>query len=189
MDNKGLDQESPRRNRTGGNPEHRSPRWAKICLIVAVLFMGAGFVLPLLQSEQSRPAETAPAVDGLGANSLTGARSAEPLPETTDDAGRKRSALFRLGFSFAAAFAVAFAMRKFFNFTLASLSMFLAALFGLQFAGIIEVRWVAFEGGDYDGMVDWLKSQFDSFNSFIKGALPSGTAAAAGLFAGWRRKG
>jgi len=150
--------------------------------------MAAGLVRPFLWAEES-PQRAREVERGIpGVDSLSGAPEGAPR-DAESGADRKQNALFRLGFSFAAAFAAAYAMRKFFNFTLASIGMFLAMLFGLQFAGVIEVKWVAFQGDEYDGMVGWVKSQFDSFNAFIKGALPSSAAAATGLFAGWRRKG
>lgn len=188
MKNNTLDQSNRAPDAAHHAAGHRSPKWAKVCLVIAAVLMGFGLVRPMLGSGESRPDAAQSGTDFTGAHSLTGATVSRDASEAGEESGRTRSAAFRLGFSFAAAFAAAYAMRKFFNFTLASLGMFLAVLFGLQFAGIIEVKWVAFQG-DYDGAADWLKSQFDSFQSFIKGALPSSAAAATGLFAGWRRKG
>lgn len=96
-------------------------------------------------------------------------------------------AIFRMGFGFFVGFAMAYAFRAFAKFAVVSLGVFFLLLFGLQYAGLIEVQWGAM-ADRYDGVKDWLGAQFEGFTAFITGALPSAGAALAGLGLGFMRK-
>ncbi len=95
--------------------------------------------------------------------------------------------LFRLGFSFFVGFSLAYGLRTFFRFTIVGVGMVLFVLFGLQYAGLVEIHWSAFEGR-YDSIVNWLQQQTAGFRTFITGQLPSAGSAMAGLFIGFTRR-
>lgn len=96
-------------------------------------------------------------------------------------------AIFRMGFGFFVGFAMAYAFRAFAKFAVVSLGVFFLLLFGLQYAGLIEVQWGAM-ADRYDGLKSWLGAQFEGFTAFVTGALPSAGAALAGLGLGFLRK-
>ncbi|MFZ4573148.1 MAG: FUN14 domain-containing protein [Phycisphaerales bacterium] len=147
---------------------------AKVLVVLAVLLMAAGIAAPVL-------------VDGGG-----GTRTlAMGAPVGADADGDKvpdlSPAVFRLGFSFFAAFCLAYAMRAFFRLAILFLGMCFLLLFGLQYAGLIEVKWGVI-ATEYDGLASWFSGQTRSFLGFVTGYLPSAGAAAAGLIAGFRRR-
>jgi len=96
-------------------------------------------------------------------------------------------AIFRMGFSFFVGFAVAYAVRAFVKVSLIGLGLMFLFLFGLQYAGFIEVRWDVV-GDRYESSSAWLAGQVRSFQDFATGYLPSGGAALAGLALGIKRK-
>lgn len=147
-------------------------------LAAAILMMIVGVAWPLLHRDAP------PTAAGL-ANPL----AAEP--DVLDGAVQsvKRvwaSGMFKFGLSFAAAYIFCRALRGFFNFTVASLAFFVAAIVGLQYAGVMTVTWHA-GGEQFQTFFGWLGHQFSSLRQFVTGALPSGLAAAIGGWAGWRR--
>jgi uncharacterized membrane protein (Fun14 family) len=96
-------------------------------------------------------------------------------------------AIFRMGFSFFVGFAMAFALRSFAKVTLVSAGIFFLLLFGLQYAGLVEVKWTAM-ADRYDSIQAWLKAQMGGFQAFVTGYLPSAGAGLAGLGLGFIRK-
>ncbi len=155
-----------------------SPLWAKVLLVLAGLLMAVGVF---------RGTTAAPEPKGILPPGVTGfgASSGDVAPAATSTTSS--SVPFRLGFSFAASYAFAYAARMFFNFTLASAGFMVAALMGLQYAGLMEVKWVA-SGERFDHFHEWAMSLVSSGENLVKGLLPSASASAAGLFAGWRRR-
>lgn len=95
-------------------------------------------------------------------------------------------AVFRLGFSFFVGFCIAYALRTFVKASLVVIGVMLLALFGLQYAGVIDVDWSAMEG-HYQRLTAKLSAQTASFQRFITGYLPSSASAALGLVVGFRR--
>lgn len=96
-------------------------------------------------------------------------------------------AIFRMGFGFFAGFSMAYALRAFARVTLVSAGMFFLLLFGLQYAGLIEVRWSAM-ADRYDTLQAWLRAQMGGVQAFLTGYLPSAGAALAGLALGFVRR-
>ena len=94
--------------------------------------------------------------------------------------------IFRLGFSFFVGFAVAYAVRTFIKLSVVAAGFVLLLLFGLQYAGIIEVHWGRV-ADHYDTFGEWFSAQFKSLSAFIQGELPSAASVAAGLVLGFRR--
>ena len=65
--------------------------------------------------------------------------------------------------------------------------MMLFMLFGLEYAGLIEVHWSAVEGR-FDSITPWIEQQTGGFRAFVTGQLPSAGTALAGLVVGWVRR-
>ena len=95
--------------------------------------------------------------------------------------------VFKLGFSFFVGFAIAFALRTFLRISLISAGFFLLLLFGLQYLGVLEVRWDRI-GDWFENVGPWLGAQTSSFRAFILGSLPSTASGAAGLVIGFRQR-
>jgi len=118
--------------------------------------------------------------------------SSPDAPDTTGNTSGSTTApawqpaVFRLGFSFFVAFAIGFALRTFVKLTLLVAGVVLLCVFGLEYAGVLSVNWEAMSGS-WDGIAAWLERQTSSFYDFVVGKLPSGAAAAGGLFVGFRR--
>jgi uncharacterized membrane protein (Fun14 family) len=96
-------------------------------------------------------------------------------------------AIFRMGFSFFVGFAMAYALRSFAKVTLVAAGVFFLLLFGMQYAGLVEVKWTAM-ADRYDSIQTWLRAQVAGFQAFVTGYLPSAGAALAGLGLGFIRK-
>jgi uncharacterized membrane protein (Fun14 family) len=162
------------------NPVKSLTGWAKALIIVSVVLMAAGVAAPLVMGKPSSPAPGGIGIQSLGAGNPLGAQDAQGAPDFSP-------AIFRLGFSFFVAFTLAYALRAFFNIALIFIGMAFLLLFGLQYAGLIEVKWGVMER-EYDGMSAWLQNQTKTFATFVTGYLPSAGAGAAGLVAGFRRR-
>jgi len=144
-------------------------------------FVGQGgdvtfpFPVPGLPGSTGEPATTP---EGEPAGDLA-------VDETIDDPWSP--AIFRMGFSFFVGFAMAFALRTFAKVTLFSAGIFFLLLFGLQYAGLVEVKWTAM-ADRYDTIQAWLRAQLGGFQAFVTGYLPSAGAGLAGLGLGFMRK-
>lgn len=121
---------------------------------------------------------------GTTGGTTGGTGVAEAEPSTLDVFS---PAVFRLGFSFFAAFAMAYALRQFVKVTLVVVGAVLIGLFALQYAGVISVDW-SFVEGKFDSVAAFVKEQTATFTKFVSGYLPSATSAAAGAFVGFRKK-
>ena len=144
------------------------PGWAKVLLIAAITLMAAGVVAPM--------AIKAPASNMSGAAAMSNSLAAgSPGEQATAPAWSP--AMFRVGFSFFVGFVIAYALRSFLKMALVAAGFMALLLFGLQYAGLIEVHWNAMER-QYDAGSGWLHEQTRSFAAFIQGALPSGGASA-----------
>jgi len=93
-----------------------------------------------------------------------------------------------MGFSFFAGFVIGFATRTFLKFVFFISGAILILLFGLQYAGMIDVRWENFENV-YNGLIAWISPHLGGLKNFITANLSSATMAALGLYWGLRRKG
>jgi len=177
----------------------RMALWKRACVLASVLLMGVGVALPFLLPEPA-PAQTQTQTQaqtqGEAGDLPPGAQGlapTAPLPEdaATPDADDGTSeispAMFRLGFSFFVGFAIAFAVRSFIRVTLAVVGLYLLLTFGLEYAGLLEVRWGAV-AERYDSLAAWLDAETESFKAFITGRVPAAAAALAGLGIGFTRK-
>lgn len=152
------------------------PTWGKALVVSAVLLMVVGIAAPWF--------------GGIGGGSggqtlamgspIGGSGALEDLPDFSP-------AVFRLGFSFALAFAIAYAFRMFMRMVLIFAGLFALMLCGLQYAGLIEVKWGAMAAG-YESAASWFSSQTESIMAFATGYLPSLGAGTLGLGAGFVRR-
>jgi len=164
--------------------------WLKALVVVSVLLMVGGVVLGVM----SGGAEASPAVGAGDSSGLVkscgaadGAAPDAGEPSTGEDWMNQWSpTIFRLGFSFFVGFAVAYAVRTFIKLSVVAAGFVLLLLFGLQYAGIIEVHWGRV-ADHYDTFGEWFSAQFKSLSAFIQGELPSAASVAAGLVLGFRR--
>jgi uncharacterized membrane protein (Fun14 family) len=95
-------------------------------------------------------------------------------------------ALFRLGFGFFAGFAIGYATRAFLRITILAVGLLLLGLFGLQYAGLINVEWAAMETV-FNHVVNWLRTNTADFRNSITGQLPSTAAGLGGLLVGFKK--
>jgi uncharacterized membrane protein (Fun14 family) len=152
------------------------PTWGKVLIVFAVLLMVVGIAAPWF--------------GGIGGGSggqtlamgspIGGAGALEDLPDFSP-------AVFRLGFSFAIAFAIAYAFRMFMRTVLIFAGLFALMLAGLEYAGLIEVKWGAMASG-YESAASWFSAQTQSMMAFATGYLPSLGAGTLGLGAGFVRR-
>ena len=94
--------------------------------------------------------------------------------------------LMKLGFSFLVGFSIGYALAGFLRLTLFLFGAILLLLFGLQYAGLIEVNWIGMEQL-YDRFIEWLAPHIGSFRDFITSNLSSSGMAAIGLTIGIKR--
>jgi len=191
------------------------PLWAWGAIVASVALMALGLALPRLADtrntvavapdgrvlamvEETQPDGSARTRSGdlIVGGFLPPSSDAGRDPDTPDPRGTPVTleerdivspAVFRAGFSFFVGFAVAFALRQFVKFSIVALGLFFLAMFGLQYAGLIEVKWAVMEDR-YHAAGGWLGGQVESFKAFLTGYLPSAALATAGLAAGFTRK-
>jgi uncharacterized membrane protein (Fun14 family) len=102
----------------------------------------------------------------------------------TGDGGLFSSGFFlTLGFSFIVGLAVGFALKIAFKIAIMVGGLFLVGLFGLQYAGIVEVNWTGMEA-HYDGVAAGLGAYAGSLKDFMADNLSSAASFTAGLLTG-----
>jgi uncharacterized membrane protein (Fun14 family) len=168
--------------------------WKKALVAASVLISLTG--LGLWAYASATGTETAPpppqraiAPDGLAPSGLapteprpvSGPGEAQPEPSQLEVWS---PAIFRLGFGFFAGFCMAYALRAFMKITIIVIGVALLGLFGLQYAGLINVDWGAMESV-YNTAAAWIRDQMGSFSEFVSGYLPSAASGVAGFAAGF----
>lgn len=159
------------------------PTWKKSLIAVGLIVMLAGLVMRLAAPGAGK----AGGAGALGVTSLvTGGTGtdAQATPSPMRDVWSP--ALFRFGLGFVLAFALGIALRSFFRVTLVFLALYALSLWGLQYAGVLQINWTLLESRSQEAGA-WLSSQVRTFEAFIAGYLPSGGAAAAGLALGFKK--
>lgn len=185
-------------------PRRKLPFWKKALVAASLLVMLIGAAL---QGYAHIRADNAPVAEDRTASSThTNSNSAFPARGFLPNAPSSQSpdqpatsstrspdgleayapAVFRLGFSFFVGFCIAYALRTFFKISIAAIGFILLILFGLQYAGILQVDWHAMER-HYDSAAHWIGNQLGSFKQFITGQLPSAAMALSGLVVGFKR--
>lgn len=95
--------------------------------------------------------------------------------------------LTKLGFSFVVGFAVGYVLLFFLRAAALLAGLVLAALFGLQYAGVVQVDWPSIET-NYESALGWLLPRFDALRTFLLENLSSSGSAALGLLSGLMRR-
>jgi uncharacterized membrane protein (Fun14 family) len=121
-------------------------------------------------------------VTGFGPDQGVG-ETAEAEPSALE---RYSPTIFKLGFSFIIGFAIAYALRTFVKISLVVIGLIALAMFGLQYAGVLQVDWTAI-GQHAESAKSFLIAQTSSFQHFITGELPAAGSAAAGMVIGFRK--
>lgn len=172
------------------------PMWAKALVTVSIGLMGIGVVTPLAVPSHEVPPTISGPSGNLGSSGVTGLvdggqpQPGQPAPEESKPSGLVAwsPTVFALGFSFFVGFAMAYALRMFLKFALIGFGFFFMFMFGLQYAGLIEVKWAAMED-KYDKITADLNEKAHSATDYVTAYLPSAASASAGLVAGfWRRR-
>lgn len=170
------DSEQNKNESPSASPVASIPTWAKVFVVSSVVLMAVGIAAPLFGGLGGGGTEQTLAMG----SPMGGSGALEDLPDFSP-------AVFRLGFSFALAFAIAYAFRMFMRIVLIFLGLFMMLLCGLEFAGLIEVKWCAMASG-YESASVWFHAQTDSMLAFVTGYLPSLGAGTLGLGAGFVRR-
>jgi len=159
------------------------PHMGTVLMALSLVLMVAGIVIPLtMTGAKVEVRDSSGVVSGftVGEDQATPEAKPSPLAEWSPQ-------IFRAGFSFFVAFAVAFALRSFMKMAVIALGFFALALFGLQYAGLVEVKWGLMEAR-YDEVSAQVTEQAKSAAAIMAGYLPSAASAMLGLTAGfWRR--
>jgi uncharacterized membrane protein (Fun14 family) len=107
-----------------------------------------------------------------------------PPANPTDPGALFNEAFFlRLGFSFLVGLAVGFALKVAFKIAIVVVGVVLLGVFGLQYAGLVDVNWSGVEV-QYDTWAGWLRVQGGAFLDFVGANLSSGASFLAGLALG-----
>ncbi len=171
----------------------RMARWKQALVVLSVALMGLGVALPFALPGADAPPQAPGGGLPAGAHGLAPTTDFPAAPDGDaeafeESAGSELSpAIFRLGFSFFVGFAIAFAVRSFLRIALVVIGLYLLLTFGLEYAGLLEVRWGAVAEG-YESFAAWLRAETESLRAFITGRVPAAAAALAGLGIGFTRK-
>lgn len=108
-------------------------------------------------------------------------------PASAEGGGSNLSPAFmKMGFSFFVGFAIGLAFRTLLRLALIFIGLQLAVLFGLE-----QIDWIAIDveamKRSFDAMTGNLKSQFESFQTFLTGRLPQAGLASLGLYTGFKK--
>ncbi|MCA9298862.1 MAG: hypothetical protein KDA28_07340 [Phycisphaerales bacterium] len=191
-DDQKKDQGAPKGKKGKDGAEKKKSPISTSLLLLSVLVMVAGVALSMVGGDGTiEPAGAgevssdlvqgfAPTGDGTTDGAAAGHEPDSPMDEWSP-------VVFRAGFSFFVGFAIAYAMRQFLKLAVIGIGLMFFGLFGLQYAGIIDVDWTILEG-HYDSASSWISSQTADFMSFVQGYLPSAALAGAGLVTGFRKK-
>ena len=162
-----------------------TPGWSRKLLALAFLAMFAGLVLPIVLGGHPEPAPSGAAPSAVSGFTSGGAPAAAEPAKSSGVWGT--STAFALGLSFFAGFCVAWLLRLFFKIGL--------VIAGLLVAGFAALKYFGVEPPDLSGLADQAKElgheatrQAQGLMAYVKTVVPSGIAAAAGLFVGWRRR-
>lgn len=173
-----------------------TPGWSRKLLVFAFLLMIAGFALPLFfnkpveraaSPQAATPSAASGFVSGGGAPSAPAPASPSSSGTTSSIPGTSTAAA--LGLSFFAGFIVAWVLRLFFKIGLLIAALIVASVVALKYFG------VNIDTPDLSGFTQHAQElgqqatqEAGKLMAYVKTIVPSGMAAAAGLFVGWRRR-
>ena len=172
------------------------PLWKKSLIIIALLIGITGLILPFVLPDNTPKASAnlsnSPALTPHGF-SASGIGGMTAIPETQTQETSNilgisdwSSLMTQVGFSFVVGFCIGLAVAFFLKATALIAGVIFLALFGLQYAGLIDVNWAGLQG-IYEGFVAWLQPHASNFKGFIGSNLPSAGLAFTGLIMGLKK--
>ncbi len=178
---------------SAGRAAGRLAGWQKVMAILSLVVTVGGGGLMAVSAFTGDAGDTGHTPEPTATSALRQGFAAGDTPAGADAPDRTflgewSPTIFRLGFSFFAAFCVAYALRSFLKLAIIGIGLLLIGLFALQYFDLIQVDWTEI-GSRYDSVSAWIRAQTATFRTFIQGALPSSASAAVGLIAGFRRRG
>ena len=144
---------------------HAAPAWP---VRRAALALASGLVAPIVMAQ--------PGPAGPSGHTPAGAEAESLFSEFF---------FLKLGFSFMVGLAMGYALKIAFKIALLVIGLILLAVFGLQYAGIVDVNWTGLEA-HYDSWADWLGAAAGVFFGFVGDNLSSAASFLAGLAVGLR---
>ena len=184
------------------SPKAHDPKVAKrrrrnkVLMVLASVSFVIGLVLhftaPPAQFAVGDSTQSTLTREGITPNSLvgTGVQSSpdgEPITPAAESGIHSWSPLFmKGGLSFLIGFSIGYALRTFLKLSMLVTGVVALAVFGLSYAGLVEVDWDTISG-IFDKGVAKVREEAGQFKTFITGSLPSASIAAAGLVLGFRR--
>lgn len=175
------------------------PRWARILFALSILSMVIGGGLWAWEAatapEAPPPGAAAPRDGGAGAGvapqAFVDGEWTPVSPEEIEaaEAGERdlSPAFLRLGFGFFVGFCIGYALRAFFKISAIAIGVVLLAIFGLQYAGVLDMQWDVLEA-HWNALVARVQEESESFFAFVTGSLPTAGLAGLGLVTGFRRR-
>lgn len=157
------------------------PPWKKAVLGAALLAMLGGGIWSVL---------TADAVPAAGESG--GALATNLVPEgprvdgTPTPVEPVSKGVFRLGFSFVAGFCIGSFLRAMVRVAAIAVGFWLVATILLSHYGLVTVNWQGIESM-WDRFAQAVEHEWESFQTFMTGSLPSAGLAVAGLAVGLKR--
>ncbi len=177
--------------------------WKKLLCVLAGAALAGGVGLQVYGALNGPPAPAAGGAGAAGTAVPAGGTSFLPgdspstrtgtggtgvnQPAVAEDDSMWSPLLIKGGGGFLMGFCIGFALRKFLRMSMVVVGIVLVGLFAFQYLGVINVNWAAIQE-QIEVAGARLKTQFDSFQTFIAGVLPAGGLGAFGLFTGFKRR-
>jgi len=190
---------SERKQRASDDPKVQKRRRRDkrvLALAAAFILVGASlhFTAPAAEPAVGDSTQSTLTSQGVAPNSLvgTGLRSGSggagesEVPAAESGIHGWSPFFMKGGFSFIIGFAVGYAVRTFLKMSLLIAGVVSLAVFGLSYAGLVDVDWSTISGLFDDAMAR-VREEAGHFKTFVTGSLPSASFAAVGLLFGFRR--
>jgi uncharacterized membrane protein (Fun14 family) len=198
----------PSLKQTLGLDRHPLTRGKVGLLLGAAVMMALGVALTLsapsaAESAAAPPAAPAGESAGGGAGGLRGSGFAEsrstpppaadapaaPAPAENDALNLHDLSPFMLkgGFGLFIGFSIGFAIRAFLRLAVVITGFYFLVLSMMAYAGWVDIHWDLM-GHQFSHLAETLGAQFESFKTFLTGAIPASGLTLTGLVAGLRRK-
>jgi uncharacterized membrane protein (Fun14 family) len=192
-----------------GLDRHPLTRGKYLVLGIAILMMILGVVITLTADRPTTPATHSTASPPHESRQLEGdllsrgfvptrpsTPGQAPAPDPVHDPesnGRSLEVsdlspfMVKGGFGLFIGFAIGFAMRAFLRLAIVIIGFYLLVLTMMAYAGWIDIHWNLMEG-QFNHLLSALGGQFESFRTFLTGAIPASGLTMVGFAVGLRRK-
>jgi uncharacterized membrane protein (Fun14 family) len=192
-----------------GLDRHPLTRGKVLVLGVALLMMIFGVVITLTADRPPPPATESTASSPRESRQLEGdllsrgfvptrpstsgqapARDPIPAPESKGrplEVNDLSPFMVKGGFGLFIGFAIGFAMRAFLRLAIVIIGFYLLVLTMMAYAGWIDIHWNLMEG-QFNNLLSATGGQFESFKTFLTGAIPASGLTLVGFAVGLRRK-